>query len=380
MFRIRTAERPASPNYRTGVAQPAVAGLLAVAFAFVPGNAGAQTPLCDQIRLELDNVAQAATEPEDPAIGRQLQRLREADRQAEAAGCDLAEPGREPAVCPALERSIRQMRQNLVRLRGNPQVEQVPTTRDQDTLLAALAAHGCSDERQADLPPDAEADDGPVTRIFGGRVDFEDGKGRTADSMTRILRSGEDVADRQPGLRTFCVRTCDGYVFPLSQSASRFDFRRDQSSCDAACPGTPTQLYFRSEGGGDDLDLMTSAQSGRLYMELPTAGLYRQSSYKRPASCSCTAGAMPRNFQIMTGSPSSGFGLRQTLDVDTAPGATSGSVMVIPAPTLPEAAPPKPVKVPAPSTERKVRVVGPTFFPAPEAAAVPQAPDPTPGR
>src|SRR5262249_30316969 len=43
--------------------------------------------------------------------------------------------------------------------------------------------------------------------------------------------------------RTVCVRTCDGFYFPISYSTSPDRFRDDEQACQRMCPATEVALY-----------------------------------------------------------------------------------------------------------------------------------------
>src|SRR3954452_15766580 len=53
--------------------------------------------------------------------------------------------------------------------------------------------------------------------------------------------------DRESG-GTYCVRTCDGYYFPLS--AQRRSNSESRELCNSLCPGAETEVYHR-RGGPD---------------------------------------------------------------------------------------------------------------------------------
>jgi Protein of unknown function (DUF2865) len=82
------------------------------------------------------------------------------------------------------------------------------------------------------------------------------------------------------GARHYCVRTCDGFYFPLS---ARGDASRAEM-CRALCPAAPTEVY-RLGGGADSIEDAVS-ERGRSYASLPTALAYRKSL--KPG-CSCRA-------------------------------------------------------------------------------------------
>ena len=103
--------------------------------------------------------------------------------------------------------------------------------------------------------------------------------------------------------RTLCVRTCDGYYFPMSSASSPSEFDRDQMNCQSSCPGTEVQIYYHRLGL--ESEDMVSGLSGLPYSELPTAYLYKQTDAPSPAGCTCSAlkNDEARNFSIVAGNP-----------------------------------------------------------------------------
>ena len=91
---------------------------------------------------------------------------------------------------------------------------------------------------------------------------------------------GVDVA--QSGTyTTLCVRTCDGYYYPISFATSPARFADDEAACKATCPASDASLYVRRTT--EDIRTATSI-SGRPYTELPNAFRYRQ---QFDPACSC---------------------------------------------------------------------------------------------
>ena len=80
--------------------------------------------------------------------------------------------------------------------------------------------------------------------------------------------------------RTVCVRTCDGYYFPIRSSASRGHFRRDAAACESRCNGA--QLYYLPKYS-EDVERMLDL-SGRRYDQLENAFVYRK---KLINGCTC---------------------------------------------------------------------------------------------
>jgi hypothetical protein len=61
----------------------------------------------------------------------------------------------------------------------------------------------------------------------------------------------DEAPSRRDGkYRTLCVRSCDGFYFPISGSATRGDFYRDAEICRRSC-GVEAKLYYHSRLIGD---------------------------------------------------------------------------------------------------------------------------------
>lgn len=102
--------------------------------------------------------------------------------------------------------------------------------------------------------------------LFSGPANPGNHSSRPAPGMGRYQFGGRGY------YRTVCVRTCDGYYFPIRSSAYRRDFHDDAATCQARCAGG--QLYYLpkySEEVEHMLDL-----SGRRYDQLENAFLYRK--------------------------------------------------------------------------------------------------------
>jgi hypothetical protein len=99
--------------------------------------------------------------------------------------------------------------------------------------------------------------------------------------------------------RTLCVRTCDGYYFPISFSAAGTDLKRDEVACRALCPGQDVALYVQSSGrdGGPSVSL-----AGESYAALPTAFRYR-SEYDRACTCGPIDATVAAAFQAFSVPP-----------------------------------------------------------------------------
>jgi hypothetical protein len=82
--------------------------------------------------------------------------------------------------------------------------------------------------------------------------------------------------------RTVCVRTCDGYFFPISFSTLPNHFQRDADLCQSRC-AAPVELYFYQNPGGD-IKQAISVKTQQPYTSLRTAMRYQK---EYVAGCSC---------------------------------------------------------------------------------------------
>ena len=165
--------------------------------------------------------------------------------------------------------------------------------------------------------------------------------------------------------RTVCVRTCDGYYFPISFETTPDHFRQDEQTCQRMCPAADVQLYTY-HNPGENVSQAVSL-NGRFYTELPTAFQYRKALNP---SCSCRrpgeswAEALEPNGTDTTLAPGDVVITEQNAKRYEQPAATKRP----PAKESAKVTPPPQAMVEAPGkidkTKRKVRAVGPTFLPS----------------
>ncbi len=244
----------------------------------------AQSPnsACQRLEAQLTSLDRGNS---DPARAEQIRRAEDAvnrqqvevDRlvaQSRRLGCEssgffsiFSNP---PAQCSGLMRQIDQQRNALERLQM--QVEQLnggTTERaaQRRSLLIALADNGCGQQYRSAALQGQEG--GFFDRLFGGN-------------------SSGGLFSPPPGqqlggtYRTICVRTCDGYYFPISYATSPDRFRDDEQTCQRMCPAAEVSLYTYHNPGEEVAQAVSL--SGRPYTELPAAFSYRKAL--TPA-CSC---------------------------------------------------------------------------------------------
>ena len=69
--------------------------------------------------------------------------------------------------------------------------------------------------------------------------------------------------------RSFCVRLCDGYYFPVAPVSNDGELNAHESLCAGVCPGAPTRLFVMP-GGSERMEDATS-RDGKTYSALPVA-------------------------------------------------------------------------------------------------------------
>ena len=326
-------------------------------------------PVCQRLEAQLASLDRGNS---DPARADQIRRAEDAvnrqqfevDRlvaQARRTGCEtlggifsiFSNP---PPQCGGLNRKIDQQRMTLERMQNdleqlNGGTAQRAAQRQQ--LLVALGNSGCGPQyRSAAL---AGQQSGFFDRLFGN------------DGGLFSAPSGQMSGT----FRTICVRTCDGYYFPISFATAQDRFRDDEETCQRMCPASEVSLYTY-HNPGEEVGQAVSL-SGRLYTELPNAFSYRKAL---DPACSCRrpgeswADALKVNSNDDTVLPGDVVVTEQNakrlsqprIGADGKPirsdprAKTAAPAPVIPAPTA-EA---KPELDPA---KRTVRTVGPTFLP-----------------
>jgi hypothetical protein len=243
-------------------------------------NPGGRNQVC--LRLEGQLAAIDRGGAVDPAKAEQVKRFedgaarQQADldrlsQQSQRLGCQgggfFSLFSGQPPQCVPLNNQIQQARSNLdrtlteiQRLQGNSGEREG----QRRSVLVALGQNDCGPQYRQ------YANTGPggfFENLFGG--------GNVATSPDAPL-SGT--------YRTLCVRSCDGYYFPVSYSTVPGKFAEDEQICRRMCPATEVTL-FSHRNPGEDVSTAVSS-TGRRYSEMPNAFSYRK---QFNAACSCRA-------------------------------------------------------------------------------------------
>ena len=102
-----------------------------------------------------------------------------------------------------------------------------------------------------------------------------------SDDGSRYYGGDQSFPEDYNTYRTLCVRTCDGFYFPISDSVRRARLYSDARTCTQRCDGEARLFYYPTNGGS--VETMVDL-SGRRYASLPTAFLYRKNLV---AGCAC---------------------------------------------------------------------------------------------
>jgi len=248
-----------------------------------------QNPVCGRLEAQLVEFDRNGG---DPARAEQLRHYEEAvasqqselDRtvaQARRTGCEgsgfFLFARSQPPQCDDLNNRIQRMRTNLDRLTGS--VQQLQSGRgalegQRRQILMALGQNDCGPQYRAFAAPPAPARPrGFFETLFGGG-----GGGASAPFGSGDLTP----SDQSSTYRTICVRTCDGFYFPVSYSTAAGRFREDEQTCQRMCPASEVVL-FTYRNPGEDVSQAVSI-GGQPYTSLPNAFRYRQEF--NPA-CAC---------------------------------------------------------------------------------------------
>lgn len=246
-------------------------------------------PACVQLEAQLaqiDNAAGGGANPDqsrryEEAIQRQRFELDQTIVQSRRLGCDTGGGffifgQSRPPQCETLTNQIGRMRANLERMiseLGNLRGGNTDMNRDlqRRQLVNQLAQNNCGPQyRQAQ--PQPQRPRGLLEALFGSGMREES----TVDSGPMEMPTMGST------YRTLCVRTCDGYFFPISFATVPNRFGEDEQTCQRLCPASETML-FAHRNPGEEVEQAVST-NGTPYTQLPNAFKYRQSFN---AQCSC---------------------------------------------------------------------------------------------
>jgi len=354
--------QPLPPGNVPGGAPPGV-------YAPPPVTGGPQTDAGNSTCLRLEaslaqidagtNAGPDASKRYEDAIGRQRFELDQMVMQGRRLGCDSGGGffifGRpKPPQCEQINGQITRMRDNLDRMTGELNRSRgggYDINRDlqRRQILTSLQQNNCGSQYRNSAPQQQARQRGFLEKLFGGWQEESD------------INAAPLQMPSSSTYRTLCVRSCDGYYFPVSYATVPARFGEDERTCQRLCPAAEVHLYTH-RNPGEEVDQAVSI-NGEPYTQLPAAFKYR-TEYN--PSCSCRSPGQSWAEAL-------GVGKDQTVqqgDIvvtderakQLAQPKQRGSTN---SPSNAQNSPNDPSQktVTRPDGERKVRIVGPEFYP-----------------
>jgi hypothetical protein len=347
-----------------------------------PPQGAPANPMCPRLEAQLAAIDRGGSTG-DPARDDQIRRYQDAankqqaelDRvtsQAKRMGCDssgfFSLFSGQSAQCGPVNTQIQQMRSNLDQITSSLQRLHggggFGDDRDiqRRSVLTALAQNSCGPQ-YANALNNGNGPGNFLTNLFGNN-----------NPNPNPGAPGADVGGPQSGTyRTVCVRSCDGFYFPISFATVPGRFPDDEKTCKALCPAADATLFTYRNPGED----MSSAVSinGQPYSSSPNAFRYRQ---EFNPSCSCKAAGQTwsdalKNIDDKAAAEQQGDiivteeSAKKMSRAPTKPVPASAKKGNAPANAAPPADDPANTAAAPPgnATDNKsVRTVGPTFIPA----------------
>jgi hypothetical protein len=322
-------------------------------------STAARNPACPRLEAQLAAFDRGSVDPAradqirraEDGVNRQQAELDRLTAQARRSGCQgggfFSIFSGQPPQCGPINAQIQQTRANLDRSMGELQQLQ-GNNADRDgqrrSILVALAQNDC----------------GPQYRAAAGQ---------SRDLFDSLFGPGTVLNPDVPAgntYRTICVRTCDGFYFPISYSTVPSKFADDERACQRLCPAAEVTLF--SHRTGEDVAEAVST-SGRRYSELPNAFAYRKQF--NPA-CGCKSAGQTwadalKQLDDQTVEQGDIVVTEQRAKQLSQPQTDAQGKPLKPGAPRPPAAQPAPELASTPAEDqpgkRQVRTVGPTFLP-----------------
>jgi hypothetical protein len=241
----------------------------------------ARPPVCLRLEAQLASIDRGSDDPTraaqvsryEDAIRRQQAELDRVVTRSRRIGCER--PGffsffsNQPAECGPLSRRVQDLHDAIDQSMTDLQRAQGGTADRESQRRSVLIALGQNDCGPQYRTAAVNRSRGLFESLFGPDVNTSP-SGPNAD----IPQSST--------YRTVCVRTCDGYYWPISFSTVPGRFADDQQTCQRMCPASPVAL-FTYRNPGEDMSQAVSL-AGQPYADMPSAFLYRK-QYNPACSC-----------------------------------------------------------------------------------------------
>ena len=359
-----------------------IAALLASGFFAIPSEGFAQNlESCESLYAQLQTASASKSSAKKikryaQAIKQQTKMLAKLEGDLRRYQCSSENPD---AACEKLVDVKDRMQTNLDKLTSARKNLSTETTKlSVDQINARLEAFNCSENSvlnaAATQTPSAPVNQGQSLGN-GVRILGKSGGRKPRQKVVTLPNSARNVGQ----YRTMCVRSCDGFFFPISSNTSSSSFERDELACQLMCPGTETNLFFHRSRDQESED-MISYRGGEAYTNQPYAFSYKTRSGPKSEACSCNMSAfhaeMARRERVLREREENG----ENSDVENA--ATAG-LTVVPVERIDRGEDPETISnlagqltdedvqaitsvnrtgKPFDETDRKIRIVGPKFL------------------
>ena len=231
-----------------------------------------QSAYCDRLRTELSAVEYSLANSANTDSAATLKKTqRDLDRTVtyyRSIGCQDARipifSAPKPEQCASLEAQIGRLEANLNSLQQEASRSIDGGLQQRRNDLKAGLEQNCNPNGTAKAEPK-----GLLETLFGAPASTLD-----ASEMPEgeAGASGEAFAG---GYRTICVRTCDGFFFPIRQNGASTSTEIDAELCRASCPNAEVQLFLQPLE--KEVDTAMSVDGTLAYTALPNAFRYRTS-------------------------------------------------------------------------------------------------------
>ena len=227
----------------------------------------AQSPQCQRYRAELAALDRGGNHQAAAQAERQRVEFARLSNYYRSIGCERGPlgifGGPAPAECGPMAQRLRQMEANYAQ------------------LSAQANEFGNVDVRRRQLMAAVEQTCNPQQEAFGPRSFFESLFGVPRQAQPIEPLPGDAVPEPAlGGRRLVCVRTCDGFYFPLANVPGGRG--NADEMCKALCPGAETAAFAMP--GSDNGIVRAISLKGQPYMAMPTALKFQKSF---DGACSC---------------------------------------------------------------------------------------------
>ncbi len=257
--------------------QPIVAGVFLGLAAMTCTDAIAQqpSPQCVQYRMQLTSLLQRGPGAASASAAQQRIELSQLTNYYRSRGCQRGLfsvfSGSPPAECAGIAQRMNRLEASIAQASGSASAFEA---RRQE--LQAAIARACS-SRQPD-------NRGFFDRLFSPRQpSYEPPPQSSGGWGDDYQEGGDDSRPTYGGKRTICVRSCDGFFFPLGNIPG--GRANGDEMCKALCPNAEVSAYTMS-GGDKAIEYAIAINGGQRYIQTPNALRYRQEFVP---NCSCKA-------------------------------------------------------------------------------------------